>query len=204
MELITKNYFYTIVPTDNKEWNMYRLRLPDLKISQCIYGLNYVLIDDNIPAAYISVLDQLIIPKTYGELSKDRLKRLESEDLTINTWEITELKDFKGECILTRNELTRVPYGDFGDDFHKKINDHLPLGAFTIKSNLDTSLKEEFVQIIQNPVKYSYYRKKIICNSCVKTSIIPEDFWLNYFYNIIMLIINLKYLKNVDISERNN
>lgn len=205
MELITKNYFYTVVSKYNKDWYFYRISLSDFKISKDIYSLNYLLIDDIIPAAYISSIEQLIIPKEYGELSKDRLKNLESESLTINTWEIIDLEDQATKSILTRNELTRVPYNSYvsdGLDFNKRVNE-LPNCSFILKSKLDTSFKEEIVQIIDNPEKYSY-RKKLICNSCIKNSFLPEDFWVNYLYNILTLVINLKYLKNVDISERND
>lgn len=197
MELITKNYFYTIVPEDNKDWYTYRICLKDFKISQKVYSLNYILIDNNIPGAYISSLNQLIIPKVFGELSEKRLEQLESEDLTINTWEI-ELVENR-DCVLTRNELTRIPFNESLIDGIK----NLPNVSFTLRSRLDTSFKEELVQVIDNPCKYSYV-KKLICNSCIKECILPGDFWINYLYNIITLIINLKYIKNVNFSKRND
>lgn len=201
MELITKNYFYTIVSKDNRDWNSYRISLPDLKVSKHICSLNYLLIDNNIPAVYISSLEQLIIPKEYGELSKDRLKNLESENLTIDTWEIIHQDNI--ECVLTRNEISRVPYFEYEyTSMYKKMNE-LPVCSFILKSKLDSSFKEELVQIVNNPIKYSY-RKKVICNSCIKNSIVSDDFWINYLYNILTLIINLKYLKNVNISEGND
>lgn len=199
MELITKNYFYTIVPSDNKDWYTYRIFLKDFRISQQVYGLNYILIDDSIPGAYISTLNQLIIPKAFGELSEDRLNQLGFEDLTIDTWEIVELVGDKKPCILTRNEITRIP---LNDDLVEEMK-MLPNISFTLRSTLDTSFKEELVQIVDNPNKYSYV-KKFICNSCIKTNIIPEDFWVNYLYNIITLIINLKYIKDVNVSKRND
>ncbi len=189
MELITKNYFYKIVGDSNKDWNVYRIYLPDFNICKGVCNLNYILIDNIIPAAYIFSLEQLIIPSNYI-LGPDRLEQLKNENLTIDTWYIKPVDDLD-KNILTRNELSRVPYYA-NDDFIKSINELQPF-AFTIKSTLDDSFKEELIQVCKNPEKYSY-RKNLICNSCVKDTIFPDDFWMNYLYNIIMLIINLKYI----------
>lgn len=193
MELITDDYFYKLVKS-NTEWNKYRLRLSCFDISSEIFNINFLLLKKDIPAVYFNVLEQLIIPKNYS-LSDSDLKDLKTENLTIDTWNITELGGFQNECILTRNELSRLPYVF---KYRHEIN-NLPCMAFTVESKLDTEFGKELVQIVVNPETYSS-REKLICNLCMKDSIFPNNYRTNYRYNLILNIINIKYIKDVSIS----